>query len=174
LYPLWLWAETSGDWGKIERNWKQLRELAAQSPNKMEEDCHNGYLAGLIAYCRIAKRLHDDAALENGLAATRKTMRQRLTYEFAYTRRGLITQVPVGRLYLRAMATPDTRGWPSFGKLRSRHAQAPDGYLRRLPSPDLVFGLERRDNVAKRVSLCLSNDVRRGIFCESANPPRAG
>ena len=100
LYPLWLWAETSGDWSKIERDWKQLRELAAQSPNKMEEDCHNGYLAGLIAYCRIAQRLHDDAALENGLAATRKAMRQRLTYEFTYTRGGLITQVPVGRSIL--------------------------------------------------------------------------
>jgi len=97
LYPIWLWAEVTGDWSKIERDWKQLKGLAAQSPNKFEEDCHNGRLAGLIAYCRIAKRLHDEAALEKGLVATREAMRRRLAYEFAHTRGGLITQVPVGR-----------------------------------------------------------------------------
>lgn len=97
LYPLWLWAEVTGDRSKIERDWKQLKELASQSPNKFEEDCHNGHLAGLIAYCRIARHLHDEAALEKGLVATREAMRRRLAYEFAHTRGGLITQVPVSR-----------------------------------------------------------------------------
>jgi len=97
LYPLWLWAYVTGDWSRIERDWKSLRELVAEAPNKMEEDCRNGYLAGLIAYCRTARRMHDDAAVERGLAATRTAMRERLTYEFAYTRGGLITQVPVSR-----------------------------------------------------------------------------
>jgi hypothetical protein len=97
LYPLWLWANATGDWSKIERDWKNLRELAGQPPNKFEEDCHNGHLAGLIAYCRIAKHLRDDDALKQGLAVTHKAMRQRLAYEFAHTKGGLITQVPVGR-----------------------------------------------------------------------------
>jgi hypothetical protein len=97
LYPLWLWANTTGDWTKIERDWKNLRELAGQQPNKFEEDCNNGYLAGLIAYCRIAKHLRDDDALEQALTVANKALRQRLAYEFAHTKGGLITQVPVGR-----------------------------------------------------------------------------
>jgi len=97
LYPLWLWADVTGDWSRIERDWRHLRKLVDQLPNKMEEDCHNGYLAGLIAYCRMAARMKDDDAVEKGLATTRNAMRERLTYEFAYTRGGLITQVPVSR-----------------------------------------------------------------------------
>jgi len=97
LYPLWLWAHVTGDWGRIESDWKRLRELVAEAPNRMEEDCHNGYLAGLIAYCRIAQRMRDNAAVERGLATTRAALRERLAYEFAYTRGGLILQVPVSR-----------------------------------------------------------------------------
>jgi hypothetical protein len=97
LYPIWLWAQVTGDWTKIERDWKQLKELVGQPPNKFEEDCHNGYLAGLIAYCRIAKHLHDETSLEKGLTAIHEAIRRRLAYEFAHTQGGLITQVPVGR-----------------------------------------------------------------------------
>jgi hypothetical protein len=97
LYPLWLWADVTGDWSRIESNWKFLRKLIDQPPNKMEEDYRNGYLAGLIAYCRVAQRMNDNAAVERGLAAARDAMRERLNYEFAHTRGGLITQVPVLR-----------------------------------------------------------------------------
>jgi hypothetical protein len=97
LYPLWLWAHVTGDWSGIEDNWKDLQKLIAETPNKMEVDCRNGYLAGLIAYCRIARRMNDDAAVEKGLATTRATMRERLAFEFAHTRGGLITEVPVSR-----------------------------------------------------------------------------
>ena len=97
LYPLWLWAHVTGDWSRIEGDWKRLRELVAEAPNKMEEDCRNGYLAGLIAYCRMAQWMHDNDAVEKGLATTRTALRERLVYEFAYTRGGLITQVPVLR-----------------------------------------------------------------------------
>jgi hypothetical protein len=98
LYPLWLWAHVSGDWSRIERDWQSLRELVAESPNKMEEDCRNGYLAGLIAYCRMAQQMRDNAAVEKGLAITCTALRERLSFEFAHTRGGLITQVPVLRL----------------------------------------------------------------------------
>jgi hypothetical protein len=97
LYPIWLWAHTSGDWSHIERDWNQMRDLVDQPPNKMEEDCRNGYVAGLIAYCRLAARMNDDAAVEKGLGVTREALRERLTYELAHTRGGLITQVPVLR-----------------------------------------------------------------------------
>jgi len=97
LYPLWLWAHVTGDWSRIEGDWKRLRELVAEAPNKMEEDCRNGYLAGLIAYCRMAQRMRDNTAVEKGLTITRTALRERLAYEFAHTRGGLITQVPVSR-----------------------------------------------------------------------------
>jgi hypothetical protein len=97
LYPLWLWAQATGDWTRIERDWKQLRDLPDRAPNKMEEDCRNGYLGGLIAYCRMAAHVKDGAAVEAGLTRARQAMRERLTYELAHTRGGLVTQVPVGR-----------------------------------------------------------------------------
>jgi len=97
LYPLWLWAHVTGDWGRIENDWKSLRELVDEVPNEMEEDCHNGYLAGLIAYCRISRHMRDNAAIEEGSIKTRMAMRDRLAFEFAYTRGGLISQVPVSR-----------------------------------------------------------------------------
>jgi len=97
LYPLWLWAHVTGDWGRIEKDWKNLRELIEEEPNKMEEDCRNGYLAGLIAYCRMAHRMNDHSAVERGLAKTRAALRERLAFEFAHTRGGLISQVPVLR-----------------------------------------------------------------------------
>ena len=97
LYPLWLWAHVTGDWSGIENNWERVKELVAEPPNKMEEDCRNGYLAGLIAYCRMARWMSDDAAVERGLHTTRTAMRERLAFELAHTRGGLITQVPVLR-----------------------------------------------------------------------------
>jgi hypothetical protein len=97
LYPLWLWARVSGDWSKLERDWPQLRSLADSSPNAMEEDCRNGYVAGLIAYCRIAHHVHDQNAVQRGVIVVRRALRERLEYEFAYANGGVITRVPVGR-----------------------------------------------------------------------------
>jgi hypothetical protein len=97
LYPLWLWASATNDWGQIESNWDQLKALVDQSPNKMEEDCRNGYLAGLIAYCRMADRMEDEQSRQKGLRATRAALRERLVYEFSRTKGGLITEVPVLR-----------------------------------------------------------------------------
>src|SRR5262249_3890536 len=94
LYPLWLWAHVSGDWSKMDRDWPQLRPLVTQAPNKMEEDCRNGYIAGLVAYCRLAHHLKDKEAMSLSLAAAQKAMRERLFFEFAHTRGGLIWQVP--------------------------------------------------------------------------------
>ncbi len=97
LYPLWLWARTSGDWSKLERDWPELRSLVDRPPNAMEEDCRNGQVAGLIAYCRIAHHVQDQDAVQRGLTAARQAFRERLEYEFAYTHGGVITRVPVGR-----------------------------------------------------------------------------
>ncbi len=77
-----------------------MRELVDAAPNAMEEDCRNGYRAGLIAYCRIAHKAGDAAAVEKGLAKARAALRERLIYELVHTRGGLMTQVPVGRSIL--------------------------------------------------------------------------
>jgi len=118
MYPLWLWAHVTGDWSRIEGGWKRLRELVAETPNKMEEDSRNGYLAGLIAYCRMAQRMRDIEAAEKGLAITRAALRERLAYEFAYTRGGLITQVPV----LRSIFSRWRHLTPEIGRLCADYA----------------------------------------------------
>ncbi len=97
LYPFWLWAHVTGDWARIEKSWGELRALADRPANAMEEDCRNGYVAGLIAYCRIAAHMGDREALIKGLDRTRSAMRDRLAYEFAHPKGGLISQVPVSR-----------------------------------------------------------------------------
>jgi hypothetical protein len=125
LYPLWLWAHVSGDWSGVERCWPQLRELVKEPPNAMEEDCRNGYVAGLIAYCRMARRMRDDAAVEEGVAAARKALRERLAYEFAYTRGGLITQVPV----LRSIFSRWRHLTPEVGRLCGTYAGQTYQYL---------------------------------------------
>ena len=97
LYPLWLWACAANDWQHIESNWGRLKALVDQPPNKMEEDCRNGYLAGLIAYCRMADRMKDEESRQKGLRIAREAMRERLAYEFSHTKGGLIAEVPVLR-----------------------------------------------------------------------------
>lgn len=125
LYPLWLWAHVSGDWSAIDRRWQQLRSLVTEPPNAMEEDCRNGYVAGLIAYCRMARRMRDGAAVEQGLAAARKAMRERVTYELAHTRGGLIAQVPV----LRSIFSRWRHLSPDVGRLCANYALQTQKYL---------------------------------------------
>lgn len=119
LYPLWLWAHVTGDWSRIEQNWDFLRKLIDQPSNKMEEDCHNGYLAGLIAYCRMALHMRDEEAVQKGVSTTQEAFRRRLEYEFAYTRGGLITQVPV----LRTIFGRWRHLTPEIGRLCSEYAK---------------------------------------------------
>lgn len=118
LYPLWLWAHTSGDWSHVECDWSDLRDLVDQAPNKMEEDCRNSYVAGLIAYCRLAAKMNDDGAVEKGLAVTRQALRERLAYEFAHTQGGVITQVPV----LRSIFGRWRHLTPEVGRLCAEYA----------------------------------------------------
>lgn len=94
LYPLWLWAYVSGDWAKVEKEWTGLAGLLQQRPNKFEEDCRNGYLAGLIAYCRIAQHAGDTNAVQAGMKAAKQAFQNRIQFEMAHTRGGLIWQVP--------------------------------------------------------------------------------
>lgn len=119
LYPFWLWAHTTGDWRHIESTWNELKGLAGQPPGKMEEDCRNGYVAGLIAYCRIAEHMKDTDALRKALPITRKALRERLACEFAYTEGGLIWQVPVSRsIFARWRHLT-----PEVGRLLARYAE---------------------------------------------------
>jgi len=97
LYPRWAWAHATNDWSNIERDWLRWKPLVNQPGNKMEEDCRNGYIAGMIAYCRMAEHMKDQDAVAQGVAATRKALRERLSYEFAYTRGGVIAAAPVSR-----------------------------------------------------------------------------
>ncbi|MHC1766403.1 MAG: PQQ-binding-like beta-propeller repeat protein [Verrucomicrobiia bacterium] len=120
LYPLWLWAHVSGDWTKLEADWPRLASLVNQRPNKMEEDCRNGHIAGLIAFCRIASHMNDAPAVEAGTAATKRALRERLEFEFAHTRGGLIWQIPK----LRSAFSRWHFLTPEVGRLLARHVKA--------------------------------------------------
>ena len=119
LYAFRLWADVTGDWNRIEQNWDFLRKLIDQPPNKMEEDCRNGYLAGLIAYCRMAMRMNDKEAVEKGIKTAQKAFRRRLEYELAHTRGGLITKVPV----LRTIFGRWRHLTPEVGRLLAAYAK---------------------------------------------------
>ena len=97
LYPLWLWGQATGDWKPVEAAWGNLRPLVQEPPNRLEEDCRNGVVAGLIAYCRLAARVRDAAAVRQGVETARQALKERLIYEWAHPRGGLITYVPVNR-----------------------------------------------------------------------------
>ncbi len=109
LYPLWLWSRTPAGTGFVEKNWKQLRDrLRAPSPRSVD-DCGNSRLAGFIAYCRLARAASDEAALNEALPLTRQAMRDRLKYELAHTRGGVMRAAPNGRMVLARWRrlTPD-------------------------------------------------------------------
>ncbi len=97
LYPLWSWAEVTGDATHLRRHWDHIQGLVDQAPNALEEDCRNGHVAGLIAYCRIARQLKDEKAVKRGVAATRRALRERLQYEIAHPYGGVFSDVPVKR-----------------------------------------------------------------------------
>lgn len=118
LYPLWLWAQATGDFGRLEANWPRLRELIARPANKMEEDCRNGHLAGLIAACRLAQHMKDASAEAQAVEKARQAIRERLTYELAHTRGGLISQVPT----LRSIFSRWRHLTPEVGRLLAAHA----------------------------------------------------
>ena len=118
LYPLWLWAHMTNDWQQIESNWGHLKGLVDQPPGKMEEDCRNGYVSGLIADCRIADHMKDRQAAEKTIGITRTALRERLIYELAHTEGGLISQVPVSRsIFARWRHLT-----PEIGRLLAQHA----------------------------------------------------
>ncbi len=97
LYPIWLWAHATGDWKHVQSHWKSLADFASREPNRTSEDCRNGHVAGLIAYCRMAQRLKDQAAVDRGIAVARKAMRQRLVFELAHPAGAVMAEVPAAR-----------------------------------------------------------------------------
>jgi len=96
LYPLWLWSQTPAGKGFTTANWQEFRSRLQVAPPKSDDDCGNARLAGLIAYCRMARVMKDASALDNGVAATRQAMRKRIIYELAHPRGGVIRSLPRG------------------------------------------------------------------------------
>ncbi|MCX7819272.1 MAG: PQQ-like beta-propeller repeat protein [Kiritimatiellae bacterium] len=118
LYPLWLWSRTPGGAGWVASNWPALRErLRAASPAP-EDDCGNGRLAGLMAYCRLAEAAGDAEAMSEGMSAARRAMRQRLVEALAHPRGGLFQVVPPGR----SVVARWRRLTPEVGRLLADHA----------------------------------------------------
>lgn len=120
LYPLWLWSRTSAGEGFLGAHWAEFRgRLDDAATDRPDRDCDNARLAGLMAYCRMAKAMDDLPALESALPLTRAAMRTRLAYEIAHPRGGLIGAVPRrGPAFVRwRHLTPDV------AKFLAAHAQ---------------------------------------------------
>lgn len=98
LYVLWLWSTVSRLGASyLDDHWPELRNRIDLPGRAIAEDCGNSRLAGLIAYCRIAKALEDGEALTKALPVVRQAMRQRLAYELAHTRGGVLGRGPGNR-----------------------------------------------------------------------------
>ena len=91
LYPLWLWAREADDWEHLKVHWPMLRDRVRAEAAGAESDCGNARLAGLIAACRIARALKDEEAEKRFVPRALAAMRERLQYELAHPRGGLIT-----------------------------------------------------------------------------------
>jgi outer membrane protein assembly factor BamB len=90
LYPVYLWAEVTKEWGAVRLDWPKLKEFVA-APEGPGDDCGNGDFAGLIAACHIAERIQDWEDRPKLFKLAYVAMRQRLEYELAHTEGGLIT-----------------------------------------------------------------------------------
>src|SRR4030095_8255483 len=80
LYPLWLWSQTPAGKGYVQAHWPQLRARLQLEAPKSDDDCGNARLAGLLAYCRMARTMNDASAVENGGKGARQAMRDRRSY----------------------------------------------------------------------------------------------
>ncbi|HLF93284.1 MAG TPA: hypothetical protein VJB14_07475, partial [Planctomycetota bacterium] len=89
LYPVWLYAHASGEWGWIEKHWPRLKGLLGSASGEWKLDGKNGLLSGLIAYARIAARLKDAEAVAAVTPRARAAMRERVEYEASYPRGGV-------------------------------------------------------------------------------------
>jgi hypothetical protein len=119
LYPLWLWANVTGDWRRLERDWPALRDLAKAEAPKDEPDMGNGRLSGLMAACRIARKLNDSGSADRLVRQTRVAIRSRLEYELAHTQGGLITTTN----HLRALFGRWRNLTPDVARLLATHAK---------------------------------------------------
>ena len=119
LYPLWLWSRTPAGAGFVEKNWTQLRDRLHPPSPKNADDCGNSRVAGLIAYCRLARAAGDEAAVKEALPLTRQAMRDRLKYELAHTRGGVIRAAPNGRMVMARWR----RLTPDVAALVAKHAR---------------------------------------------------
>jgi hypothetical protein len=124
LYPLWLWANTTGDWTKLKSEWPAIRPIVSDQPAKGESDCGNGRVAGLIAACRIARQLNDSDFEKAWLPRTRTAMRARLEYELSHTEGGVITRHGMHTLLGRWQFLT-----PEVAKLCGTHAAGVEHHL---------------------------------------------
>ncbi len=120
LYPLWLWSRLPEGAGWVKAHWPDLRDRLRIPAAKETNDCGNARLAGLLAYCRLAKSVGDDTSLAKAVPMARQALRERLRYEFAHPRGGVFRLVN-GQ---RSVATRWRNLTPDVAALLSRHARS--------------------------------------------------
>lgn len=98
LYAEWRWFQASGDTNALRFVLQQAADVFDQrKATSSEGDCGNMRLAALISCCRAARTVGDSNALHNMVTRTVSALRERLIFELAHTRGGIINVVPQNR-----------------------------------------------------------------------------
>lgn len=125
IYPLWLWSRVPQGAEWVKSQWPSCRGRIRVSGKNPESDLGNARIAGLIAFCRLAKEFGDNAAADEARTLARQAMRERLRYEFAHTRGGVFRMIN-GQ---RSVAARWRNLTPDVGALLAKFAQPISGKL---------------------------------------------
>ena len=121
LYPLWAWADVSGDWDLLQRAWPEvirpLREQVKLPPQPEQVIFQNDLISGVIAYARLARRFGDTDAEKQAVNAAVALLRARVEAERTYTKTHFHQ-----RLLLRTQPSRYLFLSPELGRLIRDHA----------------------------------------------------
>ncbi|MCY2954418.1 MAG: PQQ-binding-like beta-propeller repeat protein [Planctomycetota bacterium] len=121
LYPLWAWADVSGEWDQLQQSWPQtIRTLIEQvklPPQPEQVVFQNDLISGVIAYTRLARRFGDAEAEKQAVDAAVALLRARIEAERTYTKDHFHQ-----RLLLRTQPSRYLFLCPELGRLIREHA----------------------------------------------------
>lgn len=122
LYPVWAWAEASGEWELLRGDWekliKQLIDEVSPPPDGEQIIWENHLIGGVIAYARLARRFNDAVAEKRAVDAAVTLLRARVEAERTYVKDHFHI-----RLLLRTQPQRYLFMTPEIGKLLREHAR---------------------------------------------------
>jgi len=96
LHAAWLFARNSGRWDMLEAVADVARKAHSAGRPDTTRPGHNhfnDYVSGLIAACRICRRLGDEQSEQANLRRARQALRERIAHELRFSRGNATTNV---------------------------------------------------------------------------------